>query len=547
MSEALQALSGLISLIRSDQQEKNKNIRARDAMEFNRENMYIESGLRGLEQERARVIALEDQAIQAGLTIDSLDTLDGADTTRNAKNIAIKNLDDINSEIINSNRRGDKIQKSLAEFNKGTQLFDHVDINKDGILSISELQTPGGPDYNYNDPFIQGLLSKEYGARESKDLRKAVLEGDLTQIQIDSLPQELQQKYDRGVIDINVAQAIYDNLETKQKLENNSKVLSNEAQRLQNVHQGIINNYLPFEKEDEKTARNYALAISANEVERIDTQNKMLDEAYEQAKLETSMRRMEHNNEQDRYDDEDWALDKAKQEKTIESSDRLKASLNMSQKIIGMKVLSKVAFKDGTDIMPLVTLMSEYELLATGVDNNFDSKFDIYIRNNPTYDRIADDIKDLITTQSMGSSEELIADYRFSSDVISDIMKKGDKLQAFINVNQQDINTWIDEQKGLSRVKKKWSKVDGRIAYIKAHADEIDGANDLLDAEAWIETGVYNNKILLKELGTVGTQIKAHEKVHSTYLSTVLNSDLLLGSKQISDDEFKRALEILNK
>jgi len=547
MSEALQALSGLISLIRSDQQEKNKNIRARDAMEFNRENMYIESGLRGLEQERARVIALEDQAIQAGLTIDSLDTLDGADTTRNAKNIAIKNLDDINSEIINSNRRGDKIQESLAEFNKGTQLFDHVDINKDGILSISELQTPGGPDYNYNDPFIQGLLSKEYGARESKDLRKAVLEGDLTQIQIDSLPQELQQKYDRGVIDINVAQAIYDNLETKQKLENNSKVLSNEAQRLQNVHQGIINNYLPFEKEDEKTARNYALAISANEVERIDTQNKMLDEAYEQAKLETSMRRMEHNNEQDRYDDEDWALDKAKQEKTIESSDRLKASLNMSQKIIGMKVLSKVAFKDGTDIMPLVTLMSEYELLATGVDNNFDSKFDIYIRNNPTYDRIADDIKDLITTQSMGSSEELIADYRFSSDVISDIMKKGDKLQAFINVNQQDINTWIDEQKGLSRVKKKWSKVDGRIAYIKAHADEIDGANDLLDAEAWIETGVYNNKILLKELGTVGTQIKAHEKVHSTYLSTVLNSDLLLGSKQISDDEFKRALEILNK
>jgi hypothetical protein len=219
----------------------------------------------------------------------------------------------------------------------------------------------------------------------------------------------------------------------------------------------------------------------------------------------------------------------------------------MSQKIIGMKVLSKVAFKDGTDIMPLVTLMSEYELLATGVDNNFDSKFDTYIRNNPTYDRIADDIKDLITTQSMGSSEELIADYRFSSDVISDIMKKGDKLQAFINVNQQDINTWIDEQKGLSRVKKKWSKVDGRIAYIKAHADEIDGANDLLDAEAWIETGVYNNKILLKELGTVGTQIKAHEKVHSTYLSTVLNSDLLLGSKQISDDEFKRALEILNK
>tara|TARA_R100000808_G_C2155419_1_gene167832 strand:- start:6754 stop:8682 length:1929 start_codon:yes stop_codon:yes gene_type:complete len=641
MSEALSALNQLVGLVREDIQQKYKARDTAAARDFARENLFIQTGLKELEQSRATTSALEADAVNKGLNINAIESLNDMQQTNEARKFATKSLEDVNVALKGESDYQRSIKKNLSEFSKGQIDFASVDRDTSGTISDKELGRLTTTVYRDEElqhttpsaAYIQGLRSKELTAIQATDLARK--KEDLSQLKtigkdLDKKSklelQILQQQYETGEInkktlskklealgletdflrdtqetrkgilaeeykkaktsndiltikskyteqEINAALANVD-AETRNRLKNLGLIdLSIEAQALANEKEKVKLRFLEGSLENQEKLEKLNLNMSAAQLEQLDVAISTAKVGYEMAKKELIMTDVKNENLKRKWEKEEWVFEKEVMDKTITDQQKLIADVNSNAIKLTTFALSQMSFMNfkTNEIKPIVNMMQELQAQAAAGDvSKWEGDFEEFVLENPIYEAIADDLKDL-----------------FSATIqIDDTTPKSDpllRLAPQIDMMSKELQSWSQSDAGKSALEafkkeyiaslagrgatqdfseKQWMDIFLRSSSSTAprwqttlsnlHYNNFgvtdEQAEKFRKAMAWQETGIYKDKDLFKEMVSLAKTKPVYEKQLSMFLKDA--SYYNLGEHEsydsMTDEQFEAFLDSLD-
>tara|TARA_R100000152_G_scaffold20638_1_gene15009 strand:+ start:2887 stop:4815 length:1929 start_codon:yes stop_codon:yes gene_type:complete len=640
MSEALSALNQLVGLVREDIQQKYKARDTAAARDFARENLFIQTGLKELEQSRATTSALEADAVNKGLNISAIESLNDMQQTNAARKFATKSLEDVNMALKGESDYQRSIQRNLSEFSKGQIDFASVDKDTSGTISDEELKSLDKVVYQDEEnrivspsaAYIQGLRSKELTAIQATDLaRKKEELSQLTTIgkDLDKKSklelQILQQQYETGEInkktlseklealgletdflrdtqetrkgilaeeykkaktsnDILALKSKYTEQEitaglanvdadTRTKLKNLGLIdLSIEAQTLANKKEKMKLRFLEGSLERQEELEELKLNMSAKELEQLDITIDTARVGYEMAQKELLMADVKNANLKRKWEKEEWIFEKEVMDKTISDQQKLIADVNSNAIKLTTFALSQMSFMNfkTNEIKPIVNMMQELQAQAAAGDTDkWKDDFEEFVLENPIYEAIADDLKDL-----------------FSATIqIDDTTPKSDpllRLAPQIDMMSKELQSWSKSDAGKSALEafkkeyiaslagrgatqnfseKQWMDIFLRSSSSTSprwqttlsnlHYNNFgvtdEQAEKFRKAMAWQETGIYKDKDLFKEMVLLAQTKPVYEKQLSMFLRDA--SYYNLGEHEsydsMTDEQFEAFLDSL--
>ena len=640
MSEALSALNQLVGLVREDIQQKYKARDTAAARDFARENLFIQTGLKELEQSRATTSALEADAVNKGLNISAIESLNDMQQTNAARKFATKSLEDVNMALKGESDYQRSIQRNLSEFSKGQIDFASVDKDTSGTISDEELKSLDKVVYQDEEnrivspsaAYIQGLRSKELTAIQATDLaRKKEELSQLTTIgkDLDKKSklelQILQQQYETGEInkktlseklealgletdflrdtqetrkgilaeeykkaktsnDILALKSKYTEQEitaglanvdadTRTKLKNLGLMdLSIEAQKLANEKEKMKLRFLEGSLERQEELEELKLNMSAKELEQLGITIDTARVGYEMAQKELLMADVKNANLKRKWEKEEWIFEKEVMDKTISDQQKLIADVNSNAIKLTTFALSQMSFMNfkTNEIKPIVNMMQELQAQAAAGDTDkWKDDFEEFVLENPIYEAIADDLKDL-----------------FSATIqIDDTTPKSDpllRLAPQIDMMSKELQSWSKSDAGKSALEafkkeyiaslagrgatqnfseKQWMDIFLRSSSSTSprwqttlsnlHYNNFgvtdEQAEKFRKAMAWQETGIYKDKDLFKEMVSLAKTKPVYEKQLSMFLRDA--SYYNLGEHEsydsMTDEQFEAFLDSL--